>query len=126
MKNVLFATTALIATAGIASADVSVGGYGYLGVTFDGSTNTTAVLHATRLTFAGSVETDIGVSFTAKSRITISNNNDGTVTADLNGATAASLTDVTGTASGTLGHNSIQMTSGGLTLTVGATHGAMR
>ncbi|HCW82816.1 MAG TPA: porin, partial [Rhodobacteraceae bacterium] len=32
MKNVLFATTALIATAGIASADVTVGGDAHMGV----------------------------------------------------------------------------------------------
>jgi outer membrane protein OmpU len=102
MKNVLFATTALIATAGIASADVSVGGFGYLGVVFDGSE--TSVSHATRLTFSGSVETDSGIAFTASSRITISDNND----------------------NGALGHNKITMTSGGLTLAVGATHGAMK
>ena len=104
MKNVLFATTALIATAGIASADVTVGGYGFMGVTYDAATSTTAVSHATRLTFSGSVETDSGVSFTASSRITISDNND----------------------NGQLGHNKITMSSGGLTLAVGATHGAMR
>ena len=102
MKNVLFATTALIATAGIASADVSVGGFGYLGINYNGATTT--VSHATRLTFAGSVETDSGISFTAASRITITDNND----------------------NGQLGHNSITMKSGGLTLKVGATHGAMK
>lgn len=102
MKNVLFATTALIATAGIATADVSVGGYGYLGAIYDGANTNT--VHATRLTFAGSVETDAGVSFTASSRITISDNND----------------------NGQLGHNKITISSGGLTLAVGATHGAMK
>ena len=104
MKKVLFATTALIATAGVASADVTVGGYGYLGVNFDGSASTTTVTHATRLTFSGSVETDSGLSFTASSRITISDNND----------------------NGQLGHNKITMSSGGLKLAVGATHGAMK
>ena len=102
MKNVLFATTALIATAGIASADVSVGGFGYLGVVFNGTE--TSVSHATRLTFSGSVEIDSGIAFTASSRITVSDNND----------------------NGALGHNKITMTSGGLTLAVGATHGAMK
>ena len=154
MKNVLFATTALIATAGFASADVTVGGFGYLGVTSSaaiaagttaaldadnvvaaeafladqvttagkaaattaladakkaaaksaGAAASTNVSHAMRLTFAGSVETDSGVSFTASSRITISNNND----------------------NGQLGHNKITMSASGLTLAVGATHGAMR
>ena len=105
MKKVLFATTALIATAGVASADVSVGGFGYLGVNYSSAgAGTTTVSHATRLTFAGSVETDSGISFTAASRITITDNND----------------------NGQLGHNSITMKSGGLTLKVGATHGAMK
>ena len=108
MKNVLFATTALIATAGFASADVKVGGFGYLGVISSAATDTaaadTSVTHATRLTFAGSVETDSGISFSASSRITISDNND----------------------NGQLGHNKITMTADSLTLAVGATHGAMR
>ena len=104
MKKVLFATTALIATAGVASAEVTVGGYGYLGINYNGAAGTTTVSHATRLTFAGSVETDSGISFTAASRITISDNND----------------------NGQLGHNSITMKSGGLSLKVGATHGAMK
>jgi outer membrane protein OmpU len=56
------------------------------------------------LTFTGSVETDGGISFTAFSRITITDNND----------------------NGDLGHNSITMKSGGLTLAVGAKHGAMK
>lgn len=104
MKKVLFATTALIATAGVAAADVTVGGYGYVGATFDGATNTTAVSHAVRLTFGATVETDAGVSFGATSRITITDNND----------------------NGQLGHNKITVSSGGLTMAVGATHGAMK
>ncbi|MCP3883731.1 MAG: porin, partial [Sulfitobacter sp.] len=32
MKKVLFATTALVATAGVAAADVTFGGYGRFGV----------------------------------------------------------------------------------------------
>ena len=32
MKNILFATTALVATAGIASADVSVSGFAEIGI----------------------------------------------------------------------------------------------
>ena len=107
MKNVLFATTALIATAGIASADVKVGGYGFMGVIFDGSTSTTSVSHKMRLTFSGSVETDSGVSFTASSRMNISN----------------SAKDA---AANALERGKITMTSGGLTLTVGATNGAMK
>jgi len=111
MKNVLFATTALIATAGIAAADVSVGGYGFMGVTFDGSTNTTAVSSKVRVTFKGSVETDSGITFAAKTRMNISNN--------LDGSTAKG--DDTALEKG-----QVSMKSGGLTLAVGATSGAMK
>ena len=77
MKKVLFATTALVATAGVAAAEVSVGGFGYFGVAHDSAAaDETFVTHATRLTFSASVETDSGVTFGASSRITISDNND--------------------------------------------------
>jgi outer membrane protein OmpU len=102
MKKVLFATTALIATAGVASADVTVGGYGFLGITYNGTD--IDVARATRLTFAGSVETDSGIAFTASSRITVAN----------------------GTAATHLERGKITMTSGGLTLAAGATNGAMK
>jgi len=107
MKKVLFATTALIATAGVASADVTVGGYGFLGATFDGSTNTTTVSHKMRVTFKGSVETDSGIKFTAASRMNISD-----TTKDA--------------AANALERGKITMSSGGLTLAVGATNGAMK
>lgn len=42
MKKVLFATTALVATAGVAAADVTFGGYGRFGVLYSGSTDATA------------------------------------------------------------------------------------
>ncbi|WP_293440236.1 porin [Planktotalea sp.] len=108
MKNVLFATTALIATAGIASADLSVGGNAHMGVIYnagDATTDaTTDVIHSVRITFGASVETDAGVAFGASARITESGNGN----------------------NGQLEHNQVNMTSGGFTLRVGATHGAMR
>ena len=35
MKKVLFATTALVATAGVAAADVTFGGYGRFGIVYN-------------------------------------------------------------------------------------------
>ena len=78
MKKVLFATTALIATAGVAAADVTLSGSAEMGL-FGGDTlNTTAVgtygartLRATQMhtdidvTFSMSGETDNGLSFGA-------------------------------------------------------------
>ena len=42
MKKVLFATTALVATAGVAAADVTFGGYGRFGVIYSSGTDATA------------------------------------------------------------------------------------
>lgn len=102
MKKILLASSALAMLAGAAAAEANVGGYGYAGVTHDGTN--TDVLHAMRVTFSGSVNTDSGVNLTASSRITITDNND----------------------NGQLGHNKITMSAGGLTVAAGATHGAMK
>jgi len=102
MKNVLFATTALIATAGVAFAAPTVGGSAFMGIVYDGTD--IDVAQRMRITFAGSVETDSGIAFGASSRITEAN----------------------GSNSGMLEHTRVTMASGGLTLAVGATHGAMR
>jgi outer membrane protein OmpU len=110
MKNVLFATTALIATAGIASADLSVGGNAFMGVIYNAGTDevdaSTEVSHSVRITFGASVETDAGVAFGASARMTDSNNGGAIISG--------------------LDHGQVNMTSGGFTLRVGATHGAMR
>lgn len=118
MKNVLFATTALVATAGVAAAEVTVGGYGYAGVLYNEGRSIDAnadgiedanggefyVEHAVRLTFGATVATDAGVEFGASSRITITDNND----------------------NGMLGHNRIDMRAGGVSVRIGATHGAAK
>jgi len=75
MKKILFATTALIATASVAAADVRLSGYGRFGLDYnDGndravngrsSTNITSRL---RLQFDMSTETDGGVAFGARFR----------------------------------------------------------
>ncbi|MFK7877794.1 MAG: porin [Paracoccaceae bacterium] len=120
MKKVLFATTALIASAGIAAADghssVTVGGYGFAGVVNNGTD--TDVSSRVRLTFAATVETDAGVTFSAGARMNISNN-----TVDAN-SVIADGTD--SSANTSLERGFVRMTADGLTVTVGATNGAMR
>lgn len=83
MKKVLFATTALIATAGMAAADVSMSGYGRFGLDYNsangdaqnsGTTNTggvseTNITSRLRLQFDMSTEADSGVGFNARYRI---------------------------------------------------------
>lgn len=109
MKKVLFATTALIASAGIAAADghssVTVGGYGFAGVKDDGSSSD--VISKVRITFGASVETDAGVTFGASARMNISDNA-GNIEANA------------------LERGKVSMSANGLTVAVGATNGAMR
>ena len=109
MKKVLFATTALIASAGIAAADghasVTIGGYGFAGVVDNGTT--TDVSSKIRLTFKATVETDAGVTFGASTRTNIVDGNNG-------GADT------------TFERSKITIDAGGLTVAVGATNGAMR
>jgi outer membrane protein OmpU len=72
MKKVLFATTALVATAGVAAADVTFGGYGRFGVQYsdpevgDSSTDVTSRF---RLQIDATAESDAGVTFGARVRI---------------------------------------------------------
>lgn len=92
MKKVLFATTALIATAGMAAADVRLSGYGRFGLDYNeandsvagrSSTNITSRL---RLQFDMTAETDSGVAFAARYRAQ-AESRDGTAgTAVFNGA----------------------------------------
>jgi len=109
MKKVLFATTALIASAGIAAADghanVTIGGYGFAGFVDNGTT--TDVSSKIRLTFKATVETDAGVTFGASTRTNIVNGNNG-------GADT------------TFERSKITIDAGGLSVAVGATNGAMR
>lgn len=61
MKKVLFATTALIMTAGVASAEVALSGTGRMGVVYDG--NDWAFTSRMRVKFTLSGETDGGMTF---------------------------------------------------------------
>jgi outer membrane protein OmpU len=61
MKKLLIATTALVATAGVAAADVAVTGNGRMGVVYDGADlNFSSRI---RVVFTASGETDGGLSF---------------------------------------------------------------
>ena len=67
MKKVLFATTALIATAGVASADIGISGDGRMGITNTESAtnvdNETQFNSRIRITFTASGTTDAGLAF---------------------------------------------------------------
>ena len=71
MKKVLFATTALIATAGMASADITWRGFGRFGVVHNegNAANETYLTQRMRLTVTGTAESDAGVEFEGRMRI---------------------------------------------------------
>lgn len=102
MKKVLFATTALIATASVAAADVSFGGYGRFGATYTSVGNTTAMTSRFRLNINGSTEADNGLTFGARIRIQDS-----------------------ATAAGVLNGANFFVKAGGLTVSVGNTPGGI-
>ncbi|WP_171052700.1 porin [Ruegeria sediminis] len=75
MKKVLFATTALIATASVAAADVRLSGYGRFGLDYNDANDSningvsdTTITSRLRLQFDMSAETDMGVAFDARFR----------------------------------------------------------
>ncbi|MGC1496199.1 MAG: porin [Sulfitobacter sp.] len=86
MKKVLFATTALVATAGVAAADVTFGGYGRFGLqhlenrandNFGNAQDDTLIESRFRLNIDASTESDAGVTFGARIRIEANENADG-------------------------------------------------
>jgi outer membrane protein OmpU len=68
MKKVLFATTALVLSAGIASAEVAVTGAGRMGLVYDSISGDTVFSSRIRIIFTASGETDGGLSFGASVR----------------------------------------------------------
>ncbi|MBR9842487.1 MAG: porin [Rhodobacteraceae bacterium] len=69
MKKILFATTALVATAGVAAADVSFGGYARFGVLYnEASADEIQLTSRFRLIVTASAESDNGLSFGAQVR----------------------------------------------------------
>ncbi|WP_438959378.1 porin [Nereida sp.] len=66
MKNILFATTALVATAGIASADVSLSGSANVGIINNGTDGAQDMMYQNiSITATGAGETDGGLTFGA-------------------------------------------------------------
>ncbi|EDQ06659.1 Porin [Sulfitobacter indolifex] len=74
MKKVLFATTALVATAGVAAADVTFGGYGRFGIKYDEDASSTDLTTRMRLQIDATAESDAGVVFGARARINADGN----------------------------------------------------
>ncbi|MEM6758067.1 MAG: porin [Pseudomonadota bacterium] len=73
MKKVLFATTALIATTGMAAAEVTLGGFGRFGLIYDenneaNGNDETRIEQRFRLTVTGTAESDAGVKFEGRIR----------------------------------------------------------
>lgn len=78
MKKVLFASTALIATAGMAAADVSFGGYGRFGLFYDeGNADETRIEQRFRLTITGQTTSDNGLEFEGRIRFQTDDNSAG-------------------------------------------------
>ncbi|OIQ39050.1 MAG: porin [Roseobacter sp. MedPE-SWde] len=94
MKKVLFATTALIATASVAAADVRMSGYGRFGLDYNSANERVAGVSETnitsrlRLQFDMSTEADGGIGFNARFRLQ-SESRDGVVAGGAAGGTAA-------------------------------------
>lgn len=98
MKKILFATTALVATAGMAAADVKISGYGRFGLDYNNSNSTdtadayyngrsqTNITSRLRLQFDMSTETDSGVGFNARMRMQSENRDGAPKTGAWNGA----------------------------------------
>ena len=131
MKKVLFATTALVATAGVAAADVTFGGYGRFGVLHqetasgDDETNVTSRF---RLQIDATAESDMGVTFGARARIQ-QNNSDDNVSIDDGPDEIAGNEDDFPVASGPAGTgiNGVRFfaRSGGFEVGVGNIYGAL-
>ncbi|MBM3603207.1 MAG: porin [Alphaproteobacteria bacterium] len=70
MKKALIASTALVLTAGVAAADVTISGYGRTGVDYQESRDQeTQVISRVRLNVLGTTSTDQGVDFGARLRL---------------------------------------------------------
>ena len=77
MKKVLFATTALVATAGMAAAEVTLGGFGRFGLYYQENatgTNETRIEQRFRLTITGQTVSDNGLEFEGRIRFQTDDN----------------------------------------------------
>jgi outer membrane protein OmpU len=89
MKKVLLATTALVLSAGVASAEMKLGGSGYVGMS--GTTDDLNYDSRFQLQFDGSAESDSGVSVKARVRIRSNEDAGATVSAPRIDVTAGDL-----------------------------------
>jgi len=81
MKKVLFATTALVATASVAAADVTFGGYGRLGMSYAedrADASDMQIEHRLRLNIGATAESDNGVSFGVATRLQLDDDDEST------------------------------------------------
>ncbi|WIY26983.1 porin [Parasedimentitalea psychrophila] len=70
MKSILFATTALIATAGVAAAEITIGGSARFGLAYNEANDTsTRVEQRMRINITGIATTDAGVKFEGRFRL---------------------------------------------------------
>lgn len=106
MKKILFASTALVVTAGAAAADITLSGSANMGVFYDGST--TILKNEIDFGINASATTDSGIEFGASIDLDAARNN-GVTTQGLDGS-----------ANGINFDPEVYISSGGLTLTVGA------
>jgi len=82
MKKVLLATTALVLSAGVASAEVSVSGNARVGLTYnEANAQSTLMNSRVRIAFSASGETDSGLSYSASARIRTGNEGGASVNA---------------------------------------------
>lgn len=133
MKKVLFATTALVATAGVAAADVTFGGYGRFGVLYsEGAADEWSLTSRFRLIVTGTAESDNGLSFGAQVRYQADGHQGSRVSASgvtvtTTTPTTTTLTVVTALSGGGAGFNTPRfwVTSNGFTVSVGNVLGAI-
>ena len=112
MKKVLFATTALVATAGMAAAEVSFGGFGRFGLFYQENAagdNETRIEQRFRLTITGTTTSDNGLEFEGRIRFQTDENGPNTGPAASGGASSVAQSSAAGFA----------VTSGGFRLDVG-------
>jgi len=128
MKKVLFATTALIATAGVAAAEVTFSGYGRFGIVYSDADNGGAddyALHS-RLQFDVNIatEADNGISFAATFRTRPTVNSIFAVSGN-NGANAGVPDDNRPNTAATFNAPRFSLSASGLTVAVGNIYGAI-
>lgn len=115
MKKTLLATTLLVATAGLAAAEVTLSGSGRFGLVYDGTDTT---IHTRlRVNIDAKMETDGGVTFGGRIRLQHENNDPYVIGVDSNGNPVV--------ASGArLSAAMLYMETGGLRVEVGNANGA--